>query len=103
LWGQGSHFLQALIIFQIYKYDNASYHTRLTPFKGLEAFMTFISTKLLDFPRDGIDATGNIQKLVGCVERLKDHKSMTSKGLQNRNMFPHSNIMGAINLGGSSV
>jgi hypothetical protein len=81
--------LKALVVFQIYKYNQDSYHPRMVPFRGLGSVIPFTGAELMSFHENEEDPTSDIAKLVRCMDILREKKSTTSKGLQNRNMFPN--------------
>lgn len=95
--------LKLLPIWQIYKYDADSWYPRMIPYRGLGSVMSFTGEELMIYARAKDDPTGDIILLIDCLNKLKNKKKDTSKGLQNHNMFPSSDMTGAINVGAGNI
>lgn len=95
--------LKLLLIWKIYKYDADSRHPRMIPYRGLGSVMNFAGEELMRDARAKDDPTGDIILLIDCLNILKNKKKATSKGLQNRNIFPSSDMSGAINVGAGNI
>jgi hypothetical protein len=92
--------LNALVIFQIYKFTPYLNHPRMVPFLGLGSVIPFTGAELRRYDKRREDPSGEIEQLVKCLTALRDRKRGTNLGLQNRNKLPDADMFGAIDIGG---
>jgi hypothetical protein len=92
--------LKLLLVFQIYKFNKALYHSRMVSYLGLGSVIAFTGNELRQYTKSGEDPTGETRMLYKCLKRMKNLKKWTNIGLQNRNTLPPADMYGARDLGG---